>query len=61
MRHTCKAPANPPPPANWRAVSISFVLAGIMAAMADAGLEASTLFCLTDDTREMVDEVSERV
>ena len=31
-----------------------------MAAMVDAGLEGSTLFCLTDDTREMVDEVSER-
>lgn len=29
-----------------------------MAAMTGAGLEASTLFCLTDDTREMVDEVS---
>lgn len=35
-------------------------LAGIMAAMANAGLESSSLFCLTDDTREMVDEVSER-
>lgn len=35
-------------------------LAEPMAAMAEAGLEGSTLFCLTDDTREMVDEVSER-
>lgn len=29
-----------------------------MAAMADADVGASTLFSLTDDTREMVDEVS---
>lgn len=31
-----------------------------MAAMAYEGVGASTLFCLTDDTREMVDEVSAR-